>query len=404
MVRDVTDLVVSAAGGVVPGDATVGVRLVDAAGVEVVSVSAFLRDLRAWDRSCGSLRSYALALLRWFRFLWAVEVDWDRVTRWEVTEFVLFLQQTREVRPSRVASGPAAGSVNPVTRKRYLPEGYQPRTINHNLSVLRVFYDFHVDAGTGPLVNPVPVARRRDGQRVHSHHNPMEPFAPHRRAPVRQRIPAGSPRSLPDGLFDKLFAAMTCDRDRAALAFYISSGARASELLGVSCDRLDVGEQRIGVVRRGSGVLQWLPASSDAFVWLRLYQERLADDVPRGPSAPLWWTRRRPWRPLTYAAMRAVLQRANAALATNWTLHDLRHTAAYRMARDPRLSLADVQWVLGHAHLSTTQIYTKPREEDVVERLREFHLGAAARAAAPSPLAAGYRPESVAALLGRLPR
>ena len=46
--------------------------------------------------------------------------------------------------------------------------------------------------------------------------------------------------------------------------------------------------------------------------------------------------------------------RAAAALGANWTLHDLRHTAAYRMARDPQLPLTDVQWVLGHAHLSTT--------------------------------------------------
>ena len=44
--------------------------------------------------------------------------------------------------------------------------------------------------------------------------------------------------------------------------------------------------------------------------------------------------------------------RANAALGANWTLHDLRHTAAYRMARDPEMPLTDVQWVLGHAHLS----------------------------------------------------
>ena len=37
--------------------------------------------------------------------------------------------------------------------------------------------------------------------------------------------------------------------------------------------------------------------------------------------------------------------------------HDLRHTAAYRMARDPQMPVTDVQWVLGHAHLSTTQQY-----------------------------------------------
>jgi integrase len=35
----------------------------------------------------------------------------------------------------------------------------------------------------------------------------------------------------------------------------------------------------------------------------------------------------------------------------------LRHTAAYRMAEDPALPLTDVQFVLGHAQLATTQLY-----------------------------------------------
>ncbi|MDA8289212.1 MAG: site-specific integrase, partial [Actinomycetota bacterium] len=41
--------------------------------------------------------------------------------------------------------------------------------------------------------------------------------------------------------------------------------------------------------------------------------------------------------------------------------HSLRHTAAYRMAEDPCLPLTDVQMVLGHAQMTTTQIYlTQP--------------------------------------------
>jgi hypothetical protein len=51
------------------------------------------------------------------------------------------------------------------------------------------------------------------------------------------------------------------------------------------------------------------------------------------------------------------------------TSHDLRHTAAYRMACDPQMRLTDVQWVLGHAHLSTTQRYLKPVTEDVIAEL-----------------------------------
>ncbi|WP_228000372.1 tyrosine-type recombinase/integrase [Nocardia australiensis] len=78
---------------------------------------------------------------------------------------------------------------------------------------------------------------------------------------------------------------------------------------------------------------------------------------------------RRPWRALSYEAMRAVLRRANTVLATNWTLHDLRHTAALRMADDPDMPLVDIQTLLGHPHLSTTERYLRLR----LEQVRQHH-------------------------------
>jgi hypothetical protein len=69
------------------------------------------------------------------------------------------------------------------------------------------------------------------------------------------------------------------------------------------------------------------------------------------------------------------------------------------MVADPGLSLPDVQWLLGHALITTTQIYTEPSEAEVVERMRAHHAARARSrpAAAPAP---GYRPEVLATLLG----
>lgn len=93
-----------------------------------------------------------------------------------------------------------------------------------------------------------------------------------------------------------------------------------------------------------------------------------------------------------------MLRRANTVLGTNWTLHDLRHTAAARMAADPNMPLTDVQWVLGHAHITTTQRYLTARPEEVIERA---HAHFARRTEAPPPVPApGYRPEVLEALLG----
>jgi site-specific recombinase XerD len=100
-----------------------------------------------------------------------------------------------------------------------------------------------------------------------------------------------------------------------------------------------------------------------------------------------------------------MFERAAVVAGSAATLHALRHTAAYRMAEDPGLPLTDVQYVLGHAQLTTTQIYTSPRKEDVIRRLLAHHAEqtrrAAARAAAPP--APGYRPETLAVLFGGRP-
>ena len=376
--RDVRRLAVPLVGAVVAIDEVPGTALLDAAGLPVGEVAEFFRSMLASGASVSSLRSYGLALLRWWRFLAAVDVSWDRAGRVEAQDFVLWMRMV----------GPAGR-----------PGGYAPATINHGLAVVKAFYADRLAAGQGPLVNPIPEAAHRDGRRVEAHHNPMQPFAPGPRAPLRQKLPERVPRSIPDGLFDALFASVRSDRDRALLAFWVSTGARAAELLGVSLDRIDPGEQRIGVYRKGSQRLQWLPASADAFVWWRLYEARVAR--PAGERA-LWLTNRSPVRPLTYPAARRMMQRANDALGTAWTLHDLRHTAAQRMIDDPHLSLTDVQWVLGHAHLTTTQLYLRARPDEVIARVLQHHRTRAERPPVPlvPPGAAGYRADVLEVLLG----
>lgn len=158
--------------------------------------------------------------------------------------------------------------------------------------------------------------------------------------------------------------------------------------------------------RKGTDAEQWLPASAEAFVWLRLY---LADvgDAPSGTT--IWVTLRRRRRqgelacqPLNYEAMRAVLRRANKLLGSNWSMHDLRHTAAIRMTRDESLSMRDVQTILGHANLATTQIYTEDDNEAVIRRVRQHHAERATRNERPQTAAEGYDSADLAILLGQV--
>ncbi|MGW4092330.1 hypothetical protein [Nocardia sp. NPDC004750] len=67
--------------------------------------------------------------------------------------------------------------------------------------------------------------------------------------------------------------------------------------------------------------------------------------APRGRRYPLWFALRRPWRQLSYPAARAMFSRAQRLLGSNWSIHDLRHTASYRMSNDPQMNITDVQWI-----------------------------------------------------------
>ena len=395
-------MVVPQVGGLVAtGDSWDVYRLVDGDGAVVEGVSAWFAELQAVGRSASTLRSYGMDLLRWFRFLWVVGVAWDRATREEARDFCRWLQVA--AKPARVhwrhreqpeRTALAAGSS--VTKP------YSASVRAHSETVLRGFYDFHREAGTGPILNPFPLDRTRGGRRAHAHHNPMERHRNERTGLYRPRVPARIPRSVPDAEFNEIFARLGSHRDRALVAFYVSTGARASELLSATVRDVDPGRQLISVVRKGSRVVQELPASSDAFVWLRLYQLEVDGVVPSGRRQPLWWTLRRPARPLTYHAAHRMFERVTARAGTEATLHSLRHTAAYRMAEDPALPLTDVQLVLGHAQLTTTQMYLTPRKEDVIRRLLAHHAEQTRRAAeraAPVP-APGYRPETLDVLFG----
>jgi hypothetical protein len=77
-------LVVPLAGAVEAiGDPFEPYRLVDPEGAPVLPVTVFLADLHACGRSALTQRSYSMALLRWFRFLWSAGVPWDQATRME---------------------------------------------------------------------------------------------------------------------------------------------------------------------------------------------------------------------------------------------------------------------------------------------------------------------------------
>ena len=115
-------------------------RLLDPDGLVVEPVSAWFRDLQAAGRSALTARSYGMDLLRWFRFLWASGVSWERATRIEARDFCRWLQVAGK--PSRPhwrrrhepGSAPVIGAASGTA--------YSASVRAHSETVLRGFYDF----------------------------------------------------------------------------------------------------------------------------------------------------------------------------------------------------------------------------------------------------------------------
>ncbi len=343
--------------------------LVEPSGRPVQPVREFLIDFVVRNRPL-STRSYAFALLRWWRWMRILDREWNHATPADARDFALLLARIQKPRSHpRTESANTAGTINSITRKPYLDDQYKPATGRHGNAVIRSFYNYWIEQGEGPLLNPFQTIE----QRANAHHNPLAAFKGNSLR-YNPKVPKRHPRSVPDEERNALFQALRSHRDRALLSLAVSNGARASEVLGLRGLDVDWGGQLVRVIRKGTRVEQWLPVSPEALIWLCLY---LAQVPSLGPGSLLWVTLRKRdhgsgmrHQELNYDALRAVFRRANKALGTNWSMHDLRHTAALRMSRDSNLTLRDVQTILGHKSLETTaQIYLYENEIDVARRV-----------------------------------
>lgn len=196
------------------------------------------------------------------------------------------------------------------------------------------------------------------------------------------RVPAGIPHPLSEAEVGTLIDAVVGSdpaslRDRALLEFLYATGARISEACGLSLADLDRDHRVVRLFGKGSKerVVPFGRTAATAMdEWLTEGREHLepARWARRGDQEAVFLNTRgaRLSRQAAWAVVRKYGERTG--LADKLSPHVLRHSCATHLL-DHGADLRIVQEMLGHASISTTQVYTKVSQERLWQVYRQAH-------------------------------
>jgi integrase/recombinase XerD len=161
-------------------------------------------------------------------------------------------------------------------------------------------------------------------------------------------------------------------RDRAILEFLYASGVRVSELVELPLSALDLGEGYATIFGKGSKE-RVVPVGEPARRALGRYLKDVRPGLDQGGGKGLVFLNAR-GRPLRREAVWTIVKDAarRAGITKKVSPHTLRHTFATHLV-EGGADLAAVQELLGHADISTTQIYTHLDRDYLREVHRRFH-------------------------------
>ena len=267
--------------------------------------------------------------------------------RRDVGQLAAWLQETQ--RKTMLEAGPAEIQRHLAWR---IESGHaKPRTTSRLVSSLKRFFQFAVREGL-----------RRD-----------DPAA----GLDSPKLPRSLPKSLSEAEVDALLDAPDVEtaqglRDRAMLETLYATGLRVSELVGLKVIQasLDMGVVRV----LGKGAKERLtPLGEEAVDWIARYQSGARGELLRGRKSDALFVTSR-GGPMTRQAFWEVVKRhaAVAGIPRAISPHTLRHAFATHLLNHGA-DLRVVQLLLGHADISTTQIYTHVARERLKELHRKHH-------------------------------
>ena len=282
----------------------------------------YLRDVRRM--SPNTIESYARDLALLAAFAETRGVDVDALTLEDLEAFV----------------------------RQLMAGGLSPRSVARAVACVRGFYRFRA------------IERKQD-------RSPADDLRPPRAWPAL-------PKSLALEDVDRLLAQPDTAsprglRDKALIEVLYATGLRVSELVGLRAGDLNLEDGYLTCIGKGDKQ-RMVPLGREASDWVRQYLQRGRPALLRGKSSPWLFVNARDGSSLSRVGFWKILKEygLKAGISRPLSPHALRHSfATHLLERGADLRM--IQVMLGHADLSTTQIYTHVLEARLRTVYDKFH-------------------------------
>lgn len=278
------------------------------------TVAAYKNDLQQFDSFITSLNGNSNGKVR----------DWDKTERDLIVEYLLALRK----------------------------KNYAEATVARKVAALKSFFQYLQAEGT-------------------IHGNPAESLASPR---VGRTLPKPLSVTQVDELLEQPMKRNTPEskRDRAMLELLYAAGLRVSELVSLNVEDLNTSGPYVRCMGKGSKE-RTIPIHEQAASAVVAYLDDGRAALVKGRKESALFVNRRGER-LTRQGFWLILKQyaKEANIASPVTPHTLRHSFATHMLRGGA-PLRNVQELLGHANISTTQVYTQVANEHVRQVYEKAH-------------------------------
>lgn len=280
--------------------------------------------------SANTIAAYKNDLQQLADFIGSNGSDWAALGRSSIQDFILDLKQ----------------------------RGYTETSVARKVAAVRSFFAFLAAEGTVPTNPTEGLSSPRVGKTLPKAITPNE---------VDELLEQPSRRATPEA-----------KRDRAMLEILYATGMRVTELVSLDVENLNLDPRSPYVRCLGKGAKErTIPIHDQATEALVGYLEEARPVLVRNRNESALFLNRRGER-LTRQGFWLILKgyAKSANLSADVTPHTLRHSFATHMLRGG-MPLRNVQEMLGHANISTTQVYTHLDNEHMREVYERAHPRAA---------------------------